>query len=156
MQILLTTVILSILGGQPGIGENGPAEQNHATTPTQDVIETQAVMEVSGSELQEDWDWLDLLTAYLCLFVHCEGSTWQPSMLQGELQTAVTTRMQAQITSYGKDGVAPGLSGAEKADGIASAEDTRDFILTKPGMLDETLETDYLLMLDDVIADLSQ
>ncbi len=156
MQLLHAAIALSMLGGQPAVKCGHQTEQIHAKTLVRDTTGSASIPEIMESGSQEDWEWLDVLTSILCMLVKCDGGTWQPTSLEGEIQTAVTMRMHAQISSYAKIGVAPGLSEPEKDQAVEDAEDTRDFILAQPGMLDESLETDYLLMLEDVIDDLSE
>lgn len=110
---------------------------------------------VNDDEIEAGWSLLDVLTSFLCMLVNCSGEPWRPGSSMETLSQTVTKRMHAQMSSFSAYGVDLGLTAPEKTAGIADAEATRDHILASPGLLDPTLEADYLDMLEDMIDDLS-
>ncbi len=101
----------------------------------------------------DHWDILEALTAILCMIVECNVDPWHPaSDVTSEAQ--VISRIESQISSFNANGILPGLSPSQRLQGASDAATLAAFLVSFEGLLDQQLETQYLVALDGMIEQL--
>jgi len=100
--------------------------------------------------------WIDLM----CGIVLCDDGPIDP-LMPGSAMTAVDpddvlSLMYAQVERYAEAGLIDGLSETEKTQAVDNIESTRNTILEHPEEIPQPLLDDYLLLLDNAAADLTE
>lgn len=98
------------------------------------------------------WLLLKTLVDAMCVVIECGGGAAldDPTRLLDTTQELTEARMAAQIAAFNANGVLPSATIAQRAQALLDLAACRAHILATPGVVPQSLETDYLVMLDEL------